>query len=568
MNNRRSIFWLLLLLGLTLSAHVLLHYQGGLKRSLVQRTRLLNDTAHEALRIKVTRADSPEALLVRTRTWRLMEPYTSRVDENVVLRLLDTLSTTEIDAATGDQELLRLGRTREDFGLENPSVTVQIFGPDEKLSEISFGSINPAGDGCYVSVAGENAVYVVSTNALAAVDFPPEGFRRRSLFPISQEDIVAFDIKQGHGSLMRFVREGDLWQMTEPQKATASAVRIKKLLADVMAANVSSFVWPTGAPDEPTSPTTALLAGYGLDPESAVTLTLKCEDGLDRQIVFGKTAGENLVYALAQGADAVVTVPAMLKDAALAETSAFTDTRLFPLESSAVTRVSIADAEATYLLAREEKGGTWILEAPVAAATDFLRVKEILSRILSLRQEDEVAANGVTVSVSPGEKSFVVARDAVLKDVRLEDLRSREILKLEPSTIRRLVLTPGGDVQGESTAIVYDVDRRAWNVESAPVAGIVDEAAVEQVLKALSSLQADSIVKLKVNASELRQYGLDKPAFTVAIDRREKDAVRRNLLIGGIAPGGRFATVGASDAIFVLSESVVAVLETPLITVE
>ncbi len=560
MKNRKSILVLIALLSVTLLLHLALHYQGGASPSLMQRTYLLTDSAHEAFRIRVTKPNTPEALLVRTKDWRLIEPYAASVDENVVLRLLDALSMIEIDAATGDQELLSLGRTREDFGLTEPLVKVSVATP-KGTTDVSFGVLNPAGDGHYASVGNEQVVYVISTNAFNAVNLTPDGFRRRALFSIAPEDVLSFDIKRGSGSFMRFVRDGNLWQMQEPRQATASAGRIKKLLEGVVSASATDFIWPTGTIDEPSALTTALLAGYGLDPESAVTLTLKCDDGLDRMVSFGKEATAGLVYALAQEAGAIMTVPAELKDATLAETSAFTDTRLFPLEENAFMRVSIADAAATYLLSRN-KAGVWMLEAPVAAATDEKSVSVFLNHIQTLRLED-VAATGVTVSVSPGEKSFTVSAEKVLANIRLADLRSREILKIKSEEVRRLVVTTAG--VEKPTAVVYDGDRRAWNVESAPEPGIVNVAGVTEILKELASLQAASIVKLKVTAGDLQAYGLDNPTLTVAIDRTSEDTVRRNILIGGIAPGGRYATVGASDAIFVLPEETVQLFMTPLV---
>ncbi len=560
MRTRKTLFTLITLLGITLLAHLALHFQSDVTPTLGQRSYLLKDSAREAFRLRVTRADEPEALLVHTKDWRLVEPYAASVDETVVLRLLDALTMSEIEAATGDQELLRLGRTREDFGLTEPLVKVSVTDPDG-TSELSFGSLNPAGDGHYAAIEGEQIVYVISTNVFDAVNLAPEGFRRRALFSISAEEVLSFDIKRGSGSFMRFVREGNLWQMQEPRLATASAARIKKLLESILSASATDFIWPTGSLDEPASMTAALLAGYGLDPESAVTVTMKCEDGQDRQVSFGKEASEGLVYALAQKIGTIMTVPAELKDASLAETSAFTDTRLFPLDENAVTRVSITDAVATYLLSRD-KTGNWVLEAPVSAATDEKSVSAFLTHIQTLQLED-VTTNGVTIAVSPGDKTFLVSPERILSGLRLADLRSREIMKLKASEIRRLVVTPEGDVS--STAVVYDKDRRAWNVETSPLSGVANVEAITDMVRVLESLQADSIVKLKVSASDLREYGLDKPALTVAIDRTAEDAVRRNVLIGGIAPGGRYATVGAADAVFVLPEETVQLFMTPLV---
>ena len=54
--------------------------------------------------------------------------------------------------------------------------------------------------------------------------------------------------------------------------------------------------------------------------------------------------------------------------------------------------------------------------------------------------------------------------------------------------------------------------------------------------------------------------------MTVAIDQAKEDSVRRNILIGDEAQGGRFATLGATDAVFVISQEVLNRLTEPLVT--
>ena len=559
MKNSRTILRLLAALALTALLHLLLSYRGGFDNALVQRTSLMDAQPESVTKVAISRAGAPAAVLVRTAAWRLVEPYSALVDGLAVMKMLDALATSDVQDAIDEQELLRLGRTREDFGLDKPRarVTVSWEGGTE---DISIGSPTPSGDGAYAAIAGEPTVYVVASNVFASVDVPPSGFRRRALFPVGEESAQALDIKRGSGSFMRFVREGDMWKMVQPREAAASSVKIRSLLAGVMSASATDFVWPTGAPGESATATSALLAGYGLDSESAVTVTVKCADGMDRQISFGNEAKEGHVYALAQNASAVVTVAAALKDAALAETSEFTDTRLFPIEADAVSRVSITDGETTYLLAKRDS--KWFLDAPVAAASDEEGVVALVKRLLDLKMSD-VADEGVTVSMTTNIAPAVVSREA-LGGLRPESLRSREIMRVEPSALKRIVVTAGKD--RKPTSVVYDRDRSAWNVESSSEQGLVSPEAVEALSAAINPLVADEIVKLKVSAADMRSYGLDDPRFTIAIDQFKDDAVRRNVLIGEAAPGGgRYATLGAADAVFVLPERAVGLLTAPLV---
>ena len=552
MRNMRIIVWLSVGIAALLGVNILLTFNDSQDTAIVQRTSLLPFPDDAVSLIEISRGGVVESVLTHTGSWRLVEPFAGSVDEAVVLKLLDALAYAPLDDSLGDQELLRLGRTRADFGLESPRLAVRIRAGASEAA-ISFGSPTPSASGVYAAIDDVRAVFVVPSNTFAAVDVPASGFRRRTLFTSGEESVASFDVKRGAGEFMRFRREGDGWLMVQPTEGPASLTKIKKLLSDVMSASAVDFVWPVGGSNEVAEASDALLAGYGLGAESAVTLTLKGTDGSDRRISFGSDAGEGRVYALVHNGAAVVTVDAALKDLVSPGNSALADTRLFPYEPSQVSGMSIADDGVACMLAKNEDG-TWRLDSPISAAASSTAVDSLLSAVLALRGGD-TDENGVEVSISADERKVRVSRAALGPGFRLENLRSLEILKIDPASVRRLSVTGSGTNGTES--VVYDRDRRAWSVEVSSVKGTVSENGVARVLGVVNPLEAGRIVKLKVSADDLGGYGLEKPRLTVAIDLEREDAIRRNILVGDATDGGCFATVGASDAVFVLPESAV-----------
>ena len=552
MRNMRIIVWLSVGIAALLGVNILLTFNDSQDTAIVQRTSLLPFPDDAVSLIEISRGGVVESVLTHTGSWRLVEPFAGSVDEAVVLKLLDALAYAPLDDSLGDQELLRLGRTRADFGLESPRLAVRIRAGASEAA-ISFGSPTPSASGVYAAIDDVRAVFVVPSNTFAAVDVPASGFRRRTLFTSGEESVASFDVKRGAGEFMRFRREGDGWLMVQPTEGPASLTKIKKLLSDVMSASAVDFVWPVGGSNEVAEASDALLAGYGLGAESAVTLTLKGTDGSDRRISFGSDAGEGRVYALVHNGAAVVTVDAALKDLVSPGNSALADTRLFPYEPSQVSGMSIVDDGVACMLAKNEDG-TWRLDSPISAAASSTAVDSLLSAVLALRGGD-TDENGVEVSISADERKVRVSRAALGPGFRLENLRSLEILKIDPASVRRLSVTGSGTNGTES--VVYDRDRRAWSVEVSSVKGTVSENGVARVLGVVNPLEAGRIVKLKVSADDLGGYGLEKPRLTVAIDLEREDAIRRNILVGDATDGGCFATVGASDAVFVLPESAV-----------
>ena len=552
MKNMRIIVWLLAGISLLVAANFFLSFNDTPETAIVQRRSLLTVPDDAVSLVEISRDGAVESVLTHTGSWRLVEPFPGSVDESVVLKLLDALAYAPLDDSLGDQELLKLGRTRADFGLDNPRLRVRVRAGDTDTS-ISFGTATPSASGVYAAIEGVHAVFVVPSNTLAAVDVPASGFRRRTLFTSGEESVASFDVKRGTGEFMRFKRDGDGWAMVQPTEGPASAPKIKKLLTDVMSASAYDFVWPIGGSNEVAEVSGALLAGYGLGAENAVTLTLKGTDGSDRRISFGSDAGEGRVYALVHNGSAIVTVDGSLKDMASLGNSAFADTRLFPYEASQVNGISIVDGGVTCMLAKNDDG-SWRMDSPISAPASLTAVESLVSAVLALRGGD-ADEKGVEVSISADERKVHVARGSLGTHFRLENLRSLEILKIDPASVRRLSVT--GTNTNKMKSVAYDRDRRAWSVEASSVSGTVSEGGITRVLGVVNPLEAGRIVKLKVSADDLGGYGLDKPRLTVAIDLEREDAIRRNILVGDATDGGCFATVGASDAVFVLPESAV-----------
>lgn len=544
--------WIMLLAASALLAavHLALGLGGSRADRLVRRLTLLPE-ADRAVSVSISRGSGRIVLSRRSGDWRIDSPFSGAADSRLVLKLIDTLSFAPLQDSMSDSELLKLGRVRADFGLEPPRLAVETSGGG-KTARVAFGSATPAEDGVYVSIDGVDSVFIAATNVLAAVDLPPDGFRSHDIFSPPDDPVDAFDIRCGKGAFMRFAREGGEWKMIEPKEAAISAERVRDFLARLVSARAREFIWPVGVSNETSTAALSLLAGFGLDPENAVSVSLRDGAGNDRVASFGKAAGDGLVYALIQNGGAIVTVDAQLSDTVQTESVAFADMRLFPYEAQSVGTVLLDDGGERVLIAKDA-AGNWQLDEPVAAPADSASVTELVARLVAL-QADDCDPDGILVSLVTNVRPVAVSREAILASISLAHLRSRDILKIESEDVRRISVTPAG---GRTVSVVRSAGRRGWNVEKSHTSGTADVKAVEALLHELNPLRALRVESLCARASDLGSYGLEIPRYTVAIDRRRESDVRRNILIGDRTEDGYFATLGAADAIFVLSEAVV-----------
>jgi len=558
MIGMRTVVWILVGIAIAVSAHFLIDLRTSAAPKGLRRNTLA-PSAEKAAVLSVARRGEPGVRLVRDESWKIVSPYPASAEQSAVLRLTDALSFSPISDELTDAELLRIGRTRRDFGLDSPRVVVTAGNSSGEGVEVSFGADTPSGDGVYATVLGQASVYVVSSNVFAAANLDVAGFRCRRLLSARQEDVVSFDIKNGAGRFVRIVRDGETWKMSEPYEMLASSSKARSFLDALVGMEARDFVWPVGVSNEATVASVSLLAGYGLDPDSAFVVTLKCADGKDGSVSFGRAAGKDEVYALVRGGTAIVTVPLSACESARADAGAFVDARAFPVEAASVGAISVDDGGTAYMLSRNAEG-VWRLDAPVSALADQEAVEGLVRRLLALKYSD-VAADGVLVSVGTNAEPVSVSRPSVFAGMRPEDLRSKTLAKLDPKQVKRVVVTGEGKA---SVSAVFDGERKSWALEGSESVAMADGEALSHLVAALNPLEAVRVVRLKVSEGELGVYGLDKPFRTIAIDQTAAESVRRNILIGDVTDGGRYATLGASDAVFVISSDSAAALLAPI----
>ena len=560
MSNVRLIGWLVFAITVSVAIHLTLDMRGSGVSSMVRHSTIA-PSADTATAISIKRGGEPAIILSKASgEWRLVSPFHARADVQAVLRLLDALAFSPVVDSMDDSELRKLGRRLQDFGLQTPSLEIETLGPSG-AEKIGLGSLTPACDGVYAAVGDSGTVFVAGTNLLATAGLSADGFRSRALFSVGMDEVGAFDVKREKGVFARFVRDGEQWRMSDPRRAALSSIRVRKFLSNVLDSRAERFVWPVGASNETETASASLLAGYGLDPESAVTLTLKGTDGRDIQVSFGKDAPDGCVYALTHNGGAVVAVDSSLKDAVLSGVDDLVDTRLFPVDGAAVSSISISDGDKHCIVAKGSDGA-WRLDSPVLAPADSDAVSSLVERLLTLHVADEVD-HGVMISLMPDVPAVGVERSVVFPDAGLESLRSRDMVDIAPSQVRRLVATVNA---GSPVAVVYDANRRVWNVESSSVGGVADAEAIDALLAILNPLKATKVAQLHVSASELGRYGLEMPVCTISVDRVQEDSIRRNIRIGDVSPsGGRYATVGSSDAVFVIPEETAKKMMRPIV---
>ena len=536
--------------------------------------------ADEADGVEIFRQKMPTNRLERTAqgAWRLVRPFAAAADASAVERLLDAVLLVRPGDRLTPDDLRGLRRTPRDFGFDPPRAAVAATAAGRRFT-LEFGGTTPSGTEVYARLGPNTPIFTVPQASFAAVPADLDAFRRRQVFSADPAVITTADFRVPGATFVKLVRSGGVWRIVQPEKAPAEAAVVKDVLDRLLALRVERFVWPDAwTSDGDADPDSgkvkaARLASYGIDEAEGLSVALWTSPSSVERIVFGSLAGTNGVYALVHGGATVVTVDASIVDLCRTGREKFLDARVFPFGADALRSVSVTAGGTVYVLAHGTNG-QWRIESPVVAPADERAATELVDRVLRLRQNDRVpespVAARVAVTVDRPDASGVTNLTAVA--VRGDflatpaNLRAKQILAIPPPTVRRLsVLSAGGE-----TAVEQDVARGLWRLAktSATASAInvdVSTAGVSRVLATLADVRAVSVESLNAAPEDFRRCGLARPAFTIAVDVEATDAVRRNLLLGNAAPGGgRYATAGGADALFIISRETVAGLTVPL----
>ena len=563
MSNRRNIIYMIVGVVVLVLLHIYLSLGGA--SNLTRRETVLDKKMLAADAISIERSGGQRVELKKTDDgWSILSPYSADADESAVEKMLDFLVVCKIEERNTytEKELAKCNLRRSDLGLDNPAVKVRVSKGGASETVLVGNRVSTTNE-VYAVIGDDSCVYLLDSRILGLVDVPSETFRSRKLIVRESLPIAMFDIKRPDGRWLRMRKSDGQWMCcgdsVTGRYEPASNLRIDEFLACLDKSGAEDFVWPVGAAGEPSLVTVPMLAGYGLDTEGGVAITVRDKGLPPNQVVLGNDAGDGLVYALVQNAKAIVRVDKRLKDLAISKD--FSDSRIFPYEASRVSRISFFDGGVDYRLAKTGEG-KWIMDSPVSANADEEGVKKLLERILAATTNDR-DSDGIMVSLSTNSPSEKISRSVLLSDFSPAMLRSREIARFDTSDIRRIVSGSEGIV----SSVICDRDKQVWVSDSSSAGSVVRQEAVDGILSKLKSLNAQSIVTLKATEGELKFFGLDKPFCTISIDFFKENSLRRNIFIGERTEQGYYATMGASfDAVFILSFADAAILTSPLTT--
>lgn len=164
--------------------------------------------------------------------WQITKPKEMRADQDEVSGLLSNLSNLNADRVV-DEKASGLAQ----YGLADPSFTVDIATSDRKQRQLLLGDATPAGGDVYAMLSGDPRVFTIAEYNKTGIDKGLNDLRDKRLLTIEPDKIsrITFEKK---GQTIEFARIKDGWQILKPQPLRADSFAVDEFARSVAEARM------------------------------------------------------------------------------------------------------------------------------------------------------------------------------------------------------------------------------------------------------------------------------------------------------------------------------------------
>jgi hypothetical protein len=153
--------------------------------------------------------------------WRMTEPKPLAADQDAVSSMVSNLSSLNADKVIEEK-----AGDLKPYGLNDPTLSIQIKRKDGKTDELLVGDDTPTGSGAYAKLANDPRVVTIASFVKSSLDKKPDDLRDKRLLTFDQDKLTRVDL-QAKGSAVEFGKDGQgEWQILKPKplRADSSAV--------------------------------------------------------------------------------------------------------------------------------------------------------------------------------------------------------------------------------------------------------------------------------------------------------------------------------------------------------
>lgn len=521
--------------------------------------RVFEIDAGEVVEIRVT-VDGAATTIekVPLEGWEITDPIRYAADPEIVGALLR-----EITTLTPARTVADSAEALSEYGLGDPSASVEIIRGLDKPMVLLLGDMNPTGAAYYAVEKGTRRVFLVSSLINGNLRRTTDALRDRRLMRVDRDRVEELILEKGDRRVVIAQDSLGTWRVEAPYRLPAERDEVVNAVNTITAAEAISFI------DEAPSS----LEAYGLaDP--VMTATVKSGDGSVLHTLSMGTAAMGQAFAMTSERRNVYSVSASVLSQLDREPEFYRRTTAFDFQSYRVPTFSMDLGDESVTLVKHSFED-WRMTSPyelraddrfITAMLDSLEIMRVREHIpstaannaaygferpaarLSLTIEDRASPQEILVGSASGDGRYAYVQDPGEEWIYAVDastlpglpssaieLRDSKILRFKGYEVHMFeVVTPD-----ERLRVRRDQKQRVvWKLEE-PSTGDADANSVGRAFSELDSLYSEAFVTADPDA-DLATFGLDRPVMELAMQiggRNDVPEERLSLLVGKSFPG-------------------------------
>ena len=285
--------------------------------------------------------------------WRITEPKPLPADQDAVASMVTSLS-----SLNADKVLEEKADDLKQYGLSDPTLTIQVTRKDGKTDELLVGNDTPTGSGAYAKLANDPRVFTIATFVKTGLDKRPEDLRDKRLLTFNQDKLTRVDL-QAKGQTVEFGKDAqNEWQIVKPRPLRADSSAVNTLVEKLRDAKMDLTAPGDAAKAFASSPRVA--TATVTDASGTYTLEVRKDK-------------EKNYYAKSSAVEGVYKIPVDVGDSLDKSVDDFRNKKVFDFGFSDPSRVDVKGASYTKSGDKWMSGGKTMDNGTVQTLIDKLR---------------------------------------------------------------------------------------------------------------------------------------------------------------------------------------------------
>ena len=171
-------------------------------------------------------------------TWQITAPKKLRADAGTVVEMLENIAPLRAQSVVENQ-----AGDLKSFGLQNPTLQVEITSSGGAMQKLLFGDNTPLGSNTYVMLAGDPRVFAATEEAKNELNRSVTELRDKRLIGIPADQMTGIKLMHG-GQTLVLAHSGSTWALQKP-----APFRTDAIAADSLASALANATMDASQPD-------------------------------------------------------------------------------------------------------------------------------------------------------------------------------------------------------------------------------------------------------------------------------------------------------------------------------